>query len=276
MFARTFRWVIVTPFGSAVAPDVKMISASVAGVTVGSGAPRGRRSASLEGRRSADRADLARHAPTAAPTSSPTSTIFALTMARCAGRARPTRDSPPARPPRRREDSPTAPRSIRLRFSDQMTTCRPPRMPAAVSVRGKRSRRLADVPVGRLPRSVPVVMDDETSSCRARSPRRNRGACRGHVGLIIQVDDFPEDLMRRPVTVSGGGRSRRCPALAGRASSRRRRAWPAAAGRRQPPIDVPWNDAIPAGHRRSRRARAEGVAAPRRVGGHQDGRRHAR
>ena len=35
MFARMFRWVIVTPFGSAVAPDVKMISASDTGVTVG-------------------------------------------------------------------------------------------------------------------------------------------------------------------------------------------------------------------------------------------------
>ena len=28
MFARTFRWVMTTPFGSAVAPDVKMISAT--------------------------------------------------------------------------------------------------------------------------------------------------------------------------------------------------------------------------------------------------------
>ena len=40
-----------------------------------------------------------------------------------------------------------------------------------------------------------------------------------------------------------------------------------------PPIDVPWNDAIPGGNRRSRRTRAQGVAAPRRVGRHQDGRR---
>ena len=28
MFARTLRWVMTTPFGSAVAPDVKMISAT--------------------------------------------------------------------------------------------------------------------------------------------------------------------------------------------------------------------------------------------------------
>ena len=50
---------------------------------------------------------------------------------------------------------------------------------------------------------------------------------------------------------------------------------PQRGGRPQtPPIDVPWNDAHSGRHRRSRRARAQGVAAPRRVGRHQDGRRH--
>ena len=35
MFARMLRWVSTTPFGSEVAPDVKMTSATVSGVTSG-------------------------------------------------------------------------------------------------------------------------------------------------------------------------------------------------------------------------------------------------
>ena len=48
---------------------------------------------------------------------------------------------------------------------------------------------------------------------------------------------------------------------------------PGQRGPQTPPIDVPWNDAIPAGHCRPRRQGAQGLAPAWRVGRHQDGRR---
>ena len=106
MLARMFRWVSTTPFGSEVAPDVKITSATS---SVGA---RSRRLAQAPAARSGELPDRRVHAD-GSGTASPTTIARAPTMAATRRRTSPRRDSRSARRRRRAAGSPTTRRSTR-------------------------------------------------------------------------------------------------------------------------------------------------------------------
>ena len=143
MFARTFRWVMTTPLGSAVAPDVKMISATSSrrqrnvwhpGADVRRRPPSRARAASRRGCPTHGRAVIG-------GTSWPISTSFAATMRLTRAGSPATRDSRSARrrcrgagSPRRRRSTPDGSRSRRQ-------PCRLSGAPARAGWRRSRARR---------------------------------------------------------------------------------------------------------------------------------------
>ena len=78
MLASTLRWVMVTPFGSAVAPDVKMISATSSRATAAAGS--GAAASSAAWHASARRQTGVGSPSSGRSTSAPASTAFAPTM----------------------------------------------------------------------------------------------------------------------------------------------------------------------------------------------------
>ena len=190
MLARMLRWVMMTPFGSAVAPEVKMISARRI---------RRRRDA-LETRR---RRDGCRRSPAwnvgpappsggrspAAPTrpdrpraseTVPVDGVADEHGARIDDRDDPVAGTPPTRGSRSgrgRRPSSRQPHSATIhsaRFSPQIATRCPLAIPARAQPVGERARGRATSRVGVRPAAIAVVVDDELAVESRRDRRRNR------------------------------------------------------------------------------------------------------
>ena len=197
MFARTFRWVIVTPLGSAVAPEVKMISARVTAVS----SETGRRGSGVRAvprfRGSERRADGLARASTPAPstsagaaTSSPTRIAFASTIAAMrASRSADARKSTGTSDDAREETAPERddPFGAVLGPDDDLVVrrrCRPHRRRAANAARGG-----GHLPVGR-----PAAPDSRRHgrgrdpSDEAKSSKKSRRVSRRIRAKMIQTD----------------------------------------------------------------------------------------